>query len=591
MELSYTQREWEEVNRRLIAKSIAEMSYEEILRPEAQTLELRSGVRYSFQAWTSIWGFLRIEASSLLRHGPEGSAPAVDAAQFFIDAQAETGMSDIVLANFLEEMHRTLFADLGLLRRQAASRLPAMLELSGEELQSLLDGHPKILLNKGRMSWSVSDHARYAPESLAPFRLVWVAVQKAGLAFGWDEGLSERELLERTMGERESARLLRARSEAGLAENDYSLLPLHPWQWENVVQMHFAADLAKGRIVPLGDFGDRYLAQTSLRTLSNFDHPERYQLKLALSLLNTSCVRGIPSRTLAIAPRLSAALAGILEKDPLFREAGTKVLREPVGLSYQHPAYQKVQGAPYRYHEYLGAIWRDSPVLVPGEKLLLTASLFQKDGEGQLLLSGLLRLSGKTLESWIKLYCEKVVVPLYHLQARYGIGIVAHGQNTMLLLKDGVPAGLVLKDLQGDFRILNEDIPELAAFDSDIKARLTRLPAHYLIHDLQTAHFVTVLRFLSAALQEHENFPELRFYQILAASILDYQARFPELAERFQAASLLEAKIPRILLNKVRMRIGYADSAERPLPELGSELDNPLYLALTREDREHASDL
>lgn len=591
MEFSFSKDEWQKVNQRLIAKSIAEMSYEEILRPEAQTLSFLSGIRYSFQAWTSIWGFLRIDPSSILRHGPEGSSPAVDAAQFFIDSQAENGMTDIVLGNFLEEMHRTLYADLGLLRRQAQSRIDRMLELCGEELQSLLDGHPKILLNKGRMSWSVSDHARYAPESAASFRLFWVAVRRDCLAMGWDSELDEDSLLNRTMGITESARLCSAREEAGLSAAEYCLMPLHPWQWENVVQMHFARELAEGRIVELGVFGDRYQAQTSLRTLSNVDHPANYQLKLSLSLLNTSCVRGIPARTLAIAPQLSAWLAETLAADPLFVEAGTEVLREPVGLAYQHPAYSQVKGAPYRYHEFLGAIWRESPRVQGAEKILLTASLLQQDGQGQLLLGGLVRLSGLDLSTWLERYFETVVVPLYHLQCRYGLGIVAHGQNTMLRLRNGVPAGLVLKDLQGDFRILNQDIPELESLDPMIKEKLTRLPAHYLIHDLQTAHFVTVLRFMSAVLQEHENFSELRFYRLLAKAIRAYQARFPELRERFEAADLFQPKIPRILLNKVRMRLGYADSSERPLPELGTDLDNPLFLALNREDMVHATDL
>ena len=50
----------------------------------------------------------------------------------------------------------------------------------------------------------------------------------------------------------------------------------------------------------------------------------------------------------------------------------------------------------------------------------------------------------------------------------------------------------------------------------------------------------------------------------------------PELAERFALFDLFAAKIPRIAINKVRFAIGYGDSGERPLPDLGTPLDNPL---------------
>jgi hypothetical protein len=60
------------------------------------------------------------------------------------------------------------------------------------------------------------------------------------------------------------------------------------------------------------------------------------------------------------------------------------------------------------------------------------------------------------------------------------------------------------------------------------------------------------------------------------AAIRRYQAQNPELAERFALFDLFAPKIPRIAINKVRFAIGYGDSGERPLPDLGTPLDNPL---------------
>jgi aerobactin synthase len=136
---------------------------------------------------------------------------------------------------------------------------------------------------------------------------------------------------------------------------------------------------------------------------------------------------------------------------------------------------------------------------------------------------------------------------------------------------------MYVKDLQGDLRLVQDDLPELASLSSVVKKRLTRLPPHYLIHDLQTGHLITVLRFVSATLQEAMEFPEEGFYQILSVCLQKYQESQPGLAERFRTRPLLEPTMVRVLINRVRFQIGYADSAERPLPTLGTDLRNPLY--------------
>jgi aerobactin synthase len=58
-----------------------------------------------------------------------------------------------------------------------------------------------------------------------------------------------------------------------------------------------------------------------------------------------------------------------------------------------------------------------------------------------------------------------------------------------------------------------------------------------------------------------------------------YQQSHPELAERYKIFDLFLPKIPRIAINRVRLAIGYGDTNERPVPALGTELNNPLYLA------------
>ena len=123
-----------------------------------------------------------------------------------------------------------------------------------------------------------------------------------------------------------------------------------------------------------------------------------------------------------------------------------------------------------------------------------------------------------------------VVVPLYHLLCRYGVALIAHGQNITLAMKEGVPQRVLLKDFQGDMRLVKEEFPEMDSLPQEVRDVTSRLSADYLIHDLQTGHFVTVRRFISP-LMVRLGVPERRFYQLLAAVLSDYMKKHPQMSE------------------------------------------------------------
>jgi aerobactin synthase len=546
--------DWIKVNQNLIAKTIGELTFEEVLTPiksENWLLTLKSGVTYRFSGIKTVWGHLRIRPETITREG----LLAENAALFFVDSQNETGMSDITLGNFLEEMHNTLSRDLKLLNRMTIQEVAALDDLS---LQRILNGHPKILLNKGRIGWGKEASETFSPESAVPFQLRWIAVKKDCL-----EGKITEEMKD----------LL---TEKDLDYHFYHAIPVHPWQWDKYIAIQFADMIADKKIVDLGIRGDFYLPQISIRTLSNITQPEKDDVKLPVSILNTSCIRGLTANTITLGSEVSAILDKICNEDGLLRESGTKVLREHGGVSVSHPHFSRIRGAPYRYHEFLGVLYREalSTKLGPGERTMLASALHFQETAGITLLAELVRLSGISSESWLRLYFKKVIIPLYHLQLEYGVGLVAHGQNIVLRLKNNVPEGVFLKDFQGDFRLLNKLPGKGQYYFQSIEAQTTRLPPEYLIHDLITGHFITVLRFISGALEETHFFEETKFYALLRAEIENYLV-----ARNYsEYQDLLSPKIQKLLLNKVRFEIGYGDSDKRPLPLLGTAIPNPLLI-------------
>ncbi len=118
----------------------------------------------------------------------------------------------------------------------------------------------------------------------------------------------------------------------GLDPADYLLLPVHPWQWWNKLAVTFAGELAERRLVVLGEGEDGYLAQQSIRTFFNADHPEKHYVKTALSVLNMGFMRGLSAAYMEATPAINDWLAGLIERDDLLRGARFSIIRERAAI-------------------------------------------------------------------------------------------------------------------------------------------------------------------------------------------------------------------------------------------------------------------
>ncbi|MFN3454248.1 MAG: hypothetical protein ACK41T_04755, partial [Pseudobdellovibrio sp.] len=127
---------WFQANKNLIAKAIGELTFEEIISPLKVAssnegslwcdyrLNLASGINYEFKGWLTIFNYLRVKPESLKRFSEDSSASEpLLAGQFFIDAQKELGLTDIVLGQYLQEMQTTLYSDVLLLSKNHELRV------------------------------------------------------------------------------------------------------------------------------------------------------------------------------------------------------------------------------------------------------------------------------------------------------------------------------------------------------------------------------------------------------------------------------------------------------------------------------------
>jgi siderophore synthetase component len=551
-------------------------------RSSPYVLRLDAGGMLSFRARRTAYDSWRVEPESLrLTEGGAEPRPFTDPVGVLTRARGTLGLDGATLGHVIRELSTTLAADV----RLADDALAAaeLADLGYAELEGHQTGHPWIVLNKGRLGLSARDAAGWAPEARRATALPWIAVHTTLATYrgvtGLDtaEDLYAREITPATRGSFDA--VLRAR---GLAPESYLYLPVHPWQWDDVVLPLFARHVAEDVIVPLHSDGDLRLPQQSIRTFLNVSRPDRHTVKLPLSVLNTLVWRGLPTERTLAAPAVTAWIHGLRDADPFLRDTcGVILLGEVASVTVGHPVYDGLPEVPYQYKELLGAIWREpvSRHLAAGERARTLAALLHTDPEGRAFTAQLVDRSGVAPDVWLRRLFAALLPPLLHCLYRYGTVFSPHGENTIVVFDDhDVPMRIAMKDFVDDVNVSADPLPEHASMPDDVRRVLLTEPPAFLIQFIHSGLFVGVFRYLAPLCEEQLGVPEDEFWSLVRAEIIRYQTRFPELKERYEMFDLLTPRIERLCLNRNRLHLdGYRDRPERPHAAVHGTVPNPLH--------------
>ncbi|SOC84023.1 Siderophore synthetase component [Ensifer adhaerens] len=574
---------WQGAASRLLAKVIEEFAYERVFdaiaeKPGHYRIEI-GNVTIRFRAKRYVFDNLSIEPGSIVRQNADGVAPISDPLAFCAEFLPQLGVKPMTVAHFIKELGNTLLSDAHIAAR-ADKTAADLAELDDIRMEGETTGHPWVTVSKGRIGLGYRDYLAFTPENRTAVRICWLGVSRERATFVAEEGLSNARLAEDAVGADLYRSFMETLADAGASADTHLLMPVHPWQWDHMIVPHFAADIAAGHIVFLGEGDDLYLPQQSVRTLSNVTRQEASTLKLCMTILNTAVYRGIPGKRALTAAPLTSWLDRLRANDAFLRETcGLALLGERAGMHYVHPQFATVEGAPYQFNEMLGCLWRDSLAshLNDGETGIPLAGLLHAGIDGRPVIEALAEKAGVTVEAWLALFFDAVIPPVYHLLCKHGLAFSAHGQNATLILEGGRPKRLALRDFVDDVIVCDLDFPETASLPDSVRSVLLRLPPDFLVHFIQTTLFICVFRYMSVLLDQRSGLTESVFWGLVRDAVLRYQRRFPELADRFEIFDLFADEYPRLCLNRVRLFThGYADDDERPVPDFQGMVDNPL---------------
>ena len=431
--------------------------------------------------------------------------------------------------------------------------------LTYSELESALhEGHTYHPCFKARTGFTIDDHKRYGPEAAARFGLVWLAVNRSVVQF---HGPADVMMTEGLITAASQQALLRSFDIVGLSPAEFAVIPLHPWQHKHL-EKSLTSLVSHNLVKVLPARSDDYCAGMSLRTLSNKKDATLPDIKLPLSVINTSSKRTICPHSIAAAPAISAWLSEIIRTDKFLQACNLQIQQEFAGITLCEDALAANGIAPEILTQ-INCLFRDRQALQPEHsQVVQCAALGLTEKTGTPFIHEWVSRYG--CRQWVSQLTKRVVIPIWHLLVHHGVALETHGQNLALIHEDGWPTGCVLKDFHEsmefveDFVKCRDNIPDFSALSavfSDAPAGQYYRMAHTdeLLELFTDTVLVYQLSDISHLLSMHYQFSERDFWQTVCQQFARYHStgithhsritRLNLLRPELKAESLLTRKL------------------------------------------------
>lgn len=484
------------------------------------------------------FSFDRVRLTSpLLRELDGGPAEeAADPALFLAEIAPWLEADETRLKQFAAELLATQIKDAQTLHARGGRMLRGT---DYDTLEArLTDGHPYHPSYKSRLGFTLDDNAAFAPELATSVTPLLLAARRDYCRWAVSPTSDSEAVAHVLLDDADWKGFRDALIRRGARPEDYLPLPVHPWQWEEVIVPACHQELARGELVVIGEMAQRYLPQQSIRTLGNLDAPSRLSLKLAMNLVNTSTSRVLAPHTVANAPVISDWLQRLVTEctdwpEPLAQPA---ILREVAGVSWT--ARAQVHGL----YGAMSCIWRESvhSHLQPGEAAVPMTAVMHVDADGRPFVDTWVKRYGA--EKWLQRLIERAWLPVLHLLWQHGTALESHAQNMILLHEDGLPARVALKDFHDGVRFCRELLstapPTLTAPPAE-HARVNpnsfieAADANELRDFTFDALFFVSLAELAWVFARFYDMAEERFWQITREVLRGHQERHPQWAARY----------------------------------------------------------
>ncbi|WP_414752261.1 IucA/IucC family protein [Anabaena sp. CCY 9910] len=313
--------------------------------------------------------------------------------------------------------------------------------------QALVFGHHLHPTPKSRQSFADHELSIYSPELNGSFPLHYFRVHQSMVMEGSQLSQTATTLIKSELLADENVD--HQFKNTYCREDEYALLPIHPWQANYLLQQPQIQQLIKQEILQdLGLVGRAYQPTSSIRTVY---HPEAaFMLKLSLNIKITNSVRTNLYKELERSLEVHQILASAIGQQLYQRFPDFQIIADPAYITL------KIDGVAV---DGFSTILRENPFLNnPQTDATCVVALCQDSilGNGSRLariIEELAQQENRSTEAvsldWFNRYLQIYLEPILWLYFTYGIGLEAHQQNSVVQLKDGYPEKFFYRDNQG----------------------------------------------------------------------------------------------------------------------------------------------
>lgn len=458
----------EQVRQRIMQQLVTSLIYEDVVRYEQFPHDDDECDTFVIEGETATYrvhlqqsdSFERLRLISPVWRIADGEeAVTLDYAQLLREVRFTFDKDEQKLEDFIIELLQTELKDTQAQRYRAQQSQMSLTTFDDYESYAM-EGHMYHPSYKSRLGFTLDDNARYGPDFRPSFQLQWIAIAPDHMETTVSASVDTVALLQRQLGAETLAAFEKTLQQNGHSLETMVLIPVHPWQFEHVIQVEFAEAWMHGEMLWLGTSDEMYVPQQSIRTLTPTDR-NKYYLKTPISITNTSTKRVLAPHTIENAAQITDWLKRIQSKDTYLQQnLKTVFLGEVLGHAYHNPTLSQVKQQ--RIYGALGVIWRENihHYLASHESAIPFNALYSVDADNRPLIDAWMSKYGA--EQWMAQFFSVAVTPLIHMLYNHGIAFESHAQNMMLIHENGWPTRIALKDFHDGVRFKPSLLSEIA---------------------------------------------------------------------------------------------------------------------------------
>jgi siderophore synthetase component len=332
--------------------------------------------------------------------------------------------------------------------------------------QCVVEGHPLHPGAKTKFGLQVADVIQYSPEWGATPEVALVAVQKESCHIS---SIDHQSVTRRLYDEYEGLQLavFNTLHKKGLNPERYELIPVHPWQFENTLNVLYKEEMKQEKIIPIEDYRISTQSLVSFRSLAPIQKlgEGKHHIKTAVNVQTTSAIRTVSPNSVVNGPILSNILDAIQEKESVF-DGKFVVLKEQAGVFFQPDRIGLSDDELGTLQANLASILRENPenyVRHEDEIPMAAASLIAESPiSGKPIVIELIEEYARkhnvtdraeAINLFIEKYAQVALPGFLTLMVRYGISLEGHMQNSVSVFRNGELVRMLIRDF-GGIRIL-----------------------------------------------------------------------------------------------------------------------------------------